>query len=288
MKNVLITGANGFIARSISRLLSESGYFIVGVSRTHKPIPNYNEVFQGVLGEQLKDVYARHKIDVVVHCAYDKHNIDNIMNAEGTRIWAEQAERNNVGLQIFMSSISADKDAAAPYGQKKYETEKWFLAHDHIVLRLGLVIGNGGIFSSIVSSVKEHVIVPLIDGGKTLTYLTDVDVMCEIVRDAVMNNNKIARGKIWYLQQESPVYFVDILREIQSQNNLFRIFIPVPYFLVFTTLNLIEKLKILKLGITTNNLKGLRQTGSRKIESDLKTLGYPEIPLELLIKKTII
>ena len=277
---VLITGANGFIAKNIAKLLSESEFFIVGTSRVLKPVPNYNDVFQGVLGEPLKDVYEKHKIDVVIHCAYDKHDIDNIKNSKGTCIWAEQAERNNVGLQIFMSSISADEDAIAPYGQKKYEVEKWFLTHNQTILRLGLVIGNGGLFSRIVSSVKKNIIIPLIDGGKTLTYLTDVNLLGEIVRDTIMDKNKIERGKIWYLQQESSVYFIDILKEIQSQYNLYRIFIPVPYFVVFMVLNFIEKLKFLKLGINTNNLKGMRQTGSRIYKSDLKYLDYPEIPLE--------
>lgn len=287
MKKVLITGARGFISQNISRMLKETGFFVIGISRKPGPIPNYNEVFYGELGEPLRDVYEKHKIDVLIHCAYDKDEIDNIKNAEGTYIWAEQAEKNNVGLQIFMSSISADDEALASYGQKKYEVEKWFIMHNHVVFRLGLVAGKGGLFGRIISTVKKNPVIPLIDGGKTLTYLTDVNTLSEIIRDTILKKNNVERGKVWYLQQEPPVRFVDILKEIKKQYNFFCIFIPIPYYLVSIVLGLAEKLKFLNLGINTNNLKGMRQLGLKKFKSDLNFLGYPETPIEVVIKKTL-
>lgn len=287
MKKVLITGANGFIAKNIARILKGSECFVIGTSRSPSPLPSYDEVIYGILGEPLKEVFKTHSIDVVVHCAYDKGDIDNKKNAEGTYIWAEQAEKNNVGLQIFMSSISADEDAIAPYGQKKYEVEKWFIEHNQIVFRLGLVVGSGGLFGRIISTVKKSPIIPLIDMGKTLIYPSDVDTISEIVRDTVLGKSKVERGRIWYLQQSSPVFFVDILKEIRKQYNLFRIFIPLPYFILSVLLNLIERLKFIKLAIDTNNLKGMRQVRHKSFKSDLRFLGYQETSLETLIKKTL-
>ncbi len=199
MRKVLITGANGFIAKNIARVLKETGFSIIGTSRHPVFVPEYDEIIRGVLGEPLKDVFENHKIDVVVHCAYDKDDIDNDNNAEGTLIWAEQAEKSEVGLQIFMSSISADSDALSPYGQKKYEVEKWFITHNQLVFRLGLVVGNGGLFGRIVATVKKSPLIPLIDKGKTLMYLSDIDTISQVVRDTIMNKNKIIKGRVWYL-----------------------------------------------------------------------------------------
>lgn len=288
MKKILITGANGFIAKKIARTLKDSGCFIIGTSRNPVSVPDYDEIFHGVLGEPLRGVFGKHSIDAVVHCAYDKDDLENVKNTEGTLIWAEQAEKNDVVLQIFMSSISADADALAPYGQKKYEVEKWFTVHNQIVFRLGLVVGNGGLFGRIISTMKKSPIIPLIDSGKTLMYISDVDTISEIVRDTVLNKNKIKKGKVWYLQQEKPVFFVDILRGIRKQYNLFRIFVPVPYVVVSILLNLIEKFKFLKTGINTNNLKWARQVQGKKFISDLNFLGYPETPIEMLINKLLI
>jgi hypothetical protein len=224
---------------------------------------------------------------VIIHCAYDKHDIDNRRNAEGTILWAEEAERNNVGLQIFMSSLSADKDAIAPYGKKKYEVERWFIEHNQVIFRLGLVAGSEGLFGRIISTVRRSLVVPLVDGGKTLTYLTDIDTLCNVALDTVLGENEIQRGKVWFLQQETPFFFVDILMEIKRQSNLFRIFIPIPFIMIALIVSILEKFRFLKLGINTNNLKGMRQLGGKKFKSDLDFLGYSETPLEKLIEKAV-
>ena len=287
MKRILITGANGFIAQKIARALKEEDNIILGTSRNPSSNQYYDEIVPGIFGEPLKDVFENQRIDVVVHCAYDKDDMENVNNAEGTLKWAEQAEKNNVGQQIFMSSISADANGFSPYGQKKYEVEKWFEAHDQIVFRLGLVVGDGGVFGRIVSTVKRSPIIPLIDRGETLMYLSDVDTVSEIVRDTILGKNKIEKGRIWRLNQEEPVFFVDILREIRTQYNLFRMFVPVPYFVVSILLSIAEKIKFLKLGINTNNLKWSRQVRDRKFESDLEYLGYRETTIEKMINKLL-
>src|SRR4030065_1184640 len=112
------------------------------------------------------DIFEKNKIDAVIHGAYSRWDRENKINAEGTRLWVEQAEKNGVGLQIFISSISAAEDSVSSYGQKKFEVEKWFIEHNHVVFRLGLVIGNGGIFQTITSMVKKYPLIPLIDSGK--------------------------------------------------------------------------------------------------------------------------
>ena len=287
MKKVLITGARGFIAKNTARVLKETGFFVIGTSSRPEYVPNFDDIFHGILGDPLKEVFEKHRIDAVVHCAYDKNDIDNKKNAEGTRIWAVQAEKNNVNLQIFISSLSADEDAAAPYGQKKYEAEKWFIDHNHVVLRPGLVIGNGGLFNTIVAMVKKSPIVPLIDRGKTIAYVSDIDTISNIIRDVILNTTPAERGKVWSIQQELPLFFGDILREIAKQCHLTRLFIPIPYVIVSILLSLGEKFKFQKLGINTNNLKGMRQFSRKKYTSDLKRLGYQEPPMNILIKKAL-
>jgi nucleoside-diphosphate-sugar epimerase len=288
LKKVLITGANGFIAKNIARVLREAGCCIIGTSRKPAPVSHYDKIVHGALGEPLKDVFENYKLDAVIHCAFDKEDTDNIMNAEGTYIWAEQAEKNNVGLQIFISSLSADEAAFAPYGQKKYEVEQWFLRHNHIVFRPGLVIGNGGLFGRIVTTVKKSPVIPLIDSGKTLTYFTDVDTLSEIIRDTIFDKNKVSSSRVWNLQQEAPVYFGDILEEIARHYKLLRLFIPVPHIIISFILKLTEKMAFLKLGINVNNLKGMRQHGHKKYKSDLHVLGYPETSMEMMIKKLVL
>lgn len=184
-----------------------------------------------------------------------------------------------------MSSLSADENAVSLYGQKKFEVERWFLENNQVVFRLGLVVGNGGLFSTMVSMVKRSPVLPLIDMGKTLTYISDVDVIGRVVCDFILNDEKNRRGRVFYLQQQSPVFVGDILREIRHQFKLFCIFVPIPYFVLSGLLFVVEKLKFLQFSINTNNLKGMRQFNQKKFKSDLNSLGYSDIPIEILIKR---
>lgn len=287
MKKILITGSKGFIAGRISKTLKESGMMLIGTSRKPGKTEYFDQIYSGFLGRPLEKVFEEHSIDVMIHCALDKDEEENIINAEGTRIWAEQGQKNNVGLQIFLSSLAADEHALSPYGRKKFEVEKWFITHNHLVFRLGLVTGSGGLFGRIISTVKKSPLIPLIDGGKTLTYLTDVDTLSEIVRDTILDKSHVEKGRIWFLQQDAPYCLVDILREIRKQLNLFRLFIPVPFFLVSMLIGMADRVPFLRFGINANNLRGMRQLSNKRFRSDLKSLGYREYPMEAVIRKAL-
>jgi|Deesub1362A_J573_1020465.scaffolds.fasta_scaffold00670_22 nucleoside-diphosphate-sugar epimerase len=284
MKKVLISGAGGFIARHISKKLKDAGFYVIGTSRTPRPIPNYDEVYQGILGEPLEDIFENHEIDAFIHCAHDKHDIDNKKNAKGTCIWAKQAEKNKVELQIFISSLSADEDAITPYGRMKYEIEKWFISHGHIVLRPGLVIGDGGLFKATVLMVKKMPVLPLFDMGKNLTYITDVHIISTIVRDILIHTEKFQRGKIYFLQQRNPVYIVEMLKKIRKQLETFCIFVPLPAFVLSFLIKFSDITGIRNfLGININNLKGMRIFNNKTFRYDLSELGYPDRSLDTLI-----
>lgn len=285
MKKVLITGANGFIAQYTAGVLKEEGCFIIGTSRKAAPVSHFDEIFHGTLGKPLEGVFEKHSPDAMIHCAFDKGDTDNMRNAKGTSMWAEQAEKSEVALQIFVSSLSADENALAPYGRKKYEVEQWFLQHNQIVFRPGLVIGKGGLFGRIVETVKKSPVIPLIDNGRTLTYVTGVDTLTTVIADTVFNRNNVTRARVWNLQQASPVYFGDILKEISAYYRLSRLFIPIPSIVISLILYLADKFDFFKHGITVNNIKGMRQHGQKEYTSDLHFLGYAETPIEEMVRK---
>jgi nucleoside-diphosphate-sugar epimerase len=286
-KKILITGANGFVGRNIAKVLKDSGFYLVGISRRDAAatLEHFDEVFQGRLGEPLEQVYETHKIHGIIHCAYDKNDTENIVNTRGTRLWAEQAAKHNVNLQVFISSISARPGAISPYGKSKFELEQWFIQNNHICFRLGLVIGDGGLFKTLVGLLKKFPVFPLIDRGNTLTYLSDVETIGKIVRDVVTQNSNAHRGRVWNLYQPEPYKFKVILKAIKSRFKTFCLLIPVPYFMLAMPLWVIEKIKWIKIGINRSNLLGIRQNTNPEMKSDLETFGYTAIPLDTLVKK---
>lgn len=285
MKTILISGARGFIARHSAKVLKKDNLKVIGISRTLKPAQFFDIIYPGKLGEPLKNIFDKHSIHTMIHCAYDKNDVKETINKQGTLLWAEQAEKNQVPLQIFISSISASHDATSPYGKSKFELEQWFLSRNHLVFRLGLVVGDGGIYQTITSLIRHYPFFPIIDRGKTLTYLTDIQTITSVIHNTIINEGKAMRGKVWNLQYSQPIYFRDILKKIKKINRQFCVFIPIPYRILYFIFTGLEKLKFLKLGINKNNLQGMRQNSKPGLRSDLKQLGYSEIQTDELIRK---
>ncbi len=90
----------------------------------------------------------------------------------------EEAEAAGVPLQIFLSTLSAEPDALSDYGRAKYELEQRFTAAQQIVFRLGVVVGDGGMYARIRSSATRLPVTPLLDGGRQLIYVLGIDTLC--------------------------------------------------------------------------------------------------------------
>jgi nucleoside-diphosphate-sugar epimerase len=288
MKTVLITGAGGFIATNLAEVLNHSGCMVIGTSRRLDSRKGFERIYHAELGEPLQDVFAEHHIDGLVHCAFDKSDITHELNRRGTILWAQQAEDNGVPLQMFLSSVSSFEGATSPYGRSKYDLEQWFKNRNHLTFRLGLVIGKGGIYQTLTSLIKRYPFFPLIDGGRTLTYLSDIKTVSYILRDSIINPDLKKSGGVWRLYQRKPVFFVDLLKLIRELQQTSCLFIPVPFSLLYFGLGLVEKVKFLKLDINRNNLLGLRQNSRPGLTSDLDKFGYPELDISDLIRKHLV
>lgn len=280
MKTVLITGAGGFIARNLAESLRRRGFNPLGVSRKPGPIGGFQKIYVGLLGQPLGEPFQKHEIDAVIHCAYDKKDRKQSLNEGGTLAWAEEAERNRVGLQIFMSSISSSEDAVSAYGQSKFRLERWFLSRRHIVFRLGLVVGDGGVFKRMADTVRRYPVVPVIGGSKTMVHLTDLSTLGKIVGDCLENEEKVGRDRPWNLHQEPPVRMKDVLTIIRKKYRCSCILVPVPFLLVSFFLSFVQKLPLIESSFDTDNIKGLLFSSKRRIPSDLARFGCSGKKLE--------
>lgn len=140
---VFITGVKGFLGRSISAYLLERGHLVAGCGR----------------GE----VAVFHGCDVVIHAAHDFAAGAMERNIEGTLARRDAAAQAGVRRQIFLTSYSARLDAESEYGITKYRLEQFFTD----TMRLGLVIGNGGLFARQRAALLRSPVVPMIGAGNS-------------------------------------------------------------------------------------------------------------------------
>jgi len=175
-KNVLITGASGFIGRHLCTALKEKGYFVRGAVRSNvHNVSGADEYVQvGDINESTGWQQALAGVDTVVHLAArvhiksdshkgrDSHFLFRKVNVLGTEHLARMAAKAGVKRFIFISSVKVngegspvpytEKDAPEPqdaYGVSKMEAEQALASVaaetglEVVILRLPLVYGPG-------------------------------------------------------------------------------------------------------------------------------------------------
>ena len=93
-----------------------------------------------------------------------------------------------MGLQILLSTLSAEAEALSDYGRAKWALEQRFAAAGEVAFRLGVVVGDGGMYARIRSSATRLPVTPLLDGGRQLLYVVGIDTLCAVLRAVIVSN----------------------------------------------------------------------------------------------------
>ena len=116
MKNICITGANGFIGKSICKSLNNSDKYVRAFSRNKNLTISSNNIefvkIEDFFNTNWKDLVFG--FDCIVHCAgrvpsnHEKSKLDTYrsINIDGTSYLAKQCAAANVKRFIFLSSIN--------------------------------------------------------------------------------------------------------------------------------------------------------------------------------------
>jgi uncharacterized protein YbjT (DUF2867 family) len=285
MPTVLITGANGFIARRIAERCHANGWRVVGTVRGNDTPEHLSAAYQCALGGSLEAVLTNERVEVVVHTANHAGPGEYEINVNGTLRWATELKGQSP-LWIFLSSLSAAATHPSEYGRAKRDLETHFLASDGIVIRLGLVAGNGGLFARMIDSVKSTPLLPLLDNGKSPVYLVSPRFLLDFLIGCIRNNGDGVRGQMWHVHQPRAYSLREVLAEVRHQTGSSCRFLPIPSALVLWPLTLLERLPFLTLPVTSTNVRGLR-AAPRDVATDLLSLGGRETSLHALIGEAL-
>ena len=171
---VLITGANGFIGRSLCASLNKKDYYVCACVRNHINdiigVDEYVEV--GNIGPETDWSQALTEVDIIIHLAARVHIMHEVasnslesfrkINVAGTERLAQMAVRTGVKRFIFISSVKVNGEGALrpytendipepkdAYGISKYEAENILMniaaetGLKVVILRTPLVYGPG-------------------------------------------------------------------------------------------------------------------------------------------------
>ena len=259
-QRVLITGANGFVGRAVSRALLQRGDSVVGVVR--RPQTSVEGVrewlfdandFEGI--DQLWPVATR--CDAVIHLAARVHmkhetTADPIAayratNVTGALRVAAAARRAGARRFVFVSSIKAVGESSAgrpiteadepaptdPYGISKLEAERALIDYGResglevVIVRPPLVYGPGvrANFLQLMSAIANGVPLPLgsIAARRSLLFvdnLADALVHCTTDPRAV--------GETFHVTDGRDLSVSELARALATQLHAPARLIPVP------------------------------------------------------------
>jgi NADH dehydrogenase len=277
MSRVLITGASGFLAGAFARELSRRGSVAVGAARRPRPLPHFETVVRGELGQSLDLDLAR--VDAVIHCACDLDDLD--VNTPGTVTWAEQAQAAGVRRQLFIGSLSGIPGALSAYGRHKHETAAWFVERGQPVLSLGLVLGLGGIFGRMIALMARSPVLPLIGGGRHRTSVVDQPTVVGAVCDLVGGD---AAARVYTVHEPERYTMRELLVEARHALGLSTWFVAVPMPIARAGVGVLGVLG-LSIGIRRENLDGLEQNDRVEVPTDVARFRTGRLTLRELITR---
>lgn len=259
---VVITGAGGFIGTALIKNLSKN-YHVVAL--THA-IPKVQEFGVEYLPYDLlnsEPALLFNTADFIIHCAYSP--LSEIANIKGAQKIIEQARQLNVKQIIFLSSFSASADSSSNYGKSKYNIEQLLNSNSNLIIRAGLVIGNGGLYKKMVCYLQKHRFIPIVGGGYQPVQTIYIDDLVQIIVAGMEQNI----SGLYTIAEEKAISFLHFNKLICDKFKWKRIFIKVPIPLISL---IFKTTKFFKINISFNqdNLIGLKnskvQDVSRAIE----------------------
>ena len=176
---LLILGAGGFIGTHLVRNAVEQGHEVIALCRSGHVDGFVGPTYTWELDQSVPAVLFD-KVDCVIHLAHDFNGeIGARMTQKATIEHVKHAREAGVRKQIFFSSYSAGAHATSLYGRAKFAVEEALSGYaDIVIVRPGLVLGNGGLYGRIVRVARSFLLLPLPDGGRGLLPVIDIARLC--------------------------------------------------------------------------------------------------------------
>jgi nucleoside-diphosphate-sugar epimerase len=271
---IAITGASGYLGSHLCREFLSRGWCVrAGVRDPRKlDLSDPNLVpFRCHLPDEIDETLLS-EADACIHAAYTTRFTSlaeaQRVNEQGTKKVLAVFRRKNPGQFVFISSCSAHPLARSYYGRSKLMLEGLLNPESDLVLRLGLVLGKGGLFGRLLDSVRRSRFIPVFDGGRQIIQTIHVKDSCRAIALAIETR---VTGKI-ILAHPKGITMRDLLEIIAQRLGKKPVFLPLPTAPALALLKMTEAFRI-RLPLSSENLLGLMSSVFQDSRESLARLG---------------
>ncbi len=301
---ILVTGANGFIGKHLTNILSVNNYQVTGSVRNKTK----NYIAVGDIDENTDWSKALKNVDVIIHLANRAHIMDDKsknpeqeffkINVKGFEKLIQDAKNTKVKQIIYLSSIKVngertfdkpfyyDDVISKPedaYSYSKYEAEKILqkLANkfniNWTIIRPPLVYGKGvkGNFQLLLNLIKKGIPLPFASINNKRSFI-GVNNLCDLIMTCI--NNKKAYSQTFLASDNNDLSTSELAYKIASVINKKVIVFSFPVFLlkflakIFAKSSQIDRLsQSLRLNIT-RTIERLNWQVPYSVKKELKSL----------------
>lgn len=270
------------------KFFAGNGYKVFAFSRKQPhDLPADAVYIKYDLEEQITEeesVFA--EADYLVHCAYSQFSTENPesdkVNIEGTSRLLALSRKYKFKKIIFLSSLSAHSEARSHYGKTKLFLESLFDTKSDLILKPGMVLGNGGLFKSIEEIIIKNKFIPVIGNGKQPVQSIDIDDLAEIIKIGIEKNIS------GVYPAAGPEVFVmkELYKAVSAHAGKSNVFVPFPYWCAFLLIFLAKMVNI-KLPISKENIIGLKHNKKYDVIKTLNTFGIRFINYKESLNKLV-
>lgn len=288
-KIILITGASGFLGGELCRFFAQKGWRVRAMVRNPENSTGWasagvKEIYECDLPRKIDEEAFQDDPFALIHAAYASRETDvrkaQAVNMQGSRRLKELATKFKVKRFVFLSSLAALPDAVSYYGKSKWAVEQLLDSRQDLILRLGMVIGKGGLFDRLRQSITRLPFIPLFFGGNQPLHTLWVGDLCEAVDHALQRN----LSGIYKVGHPQSIELRDFYRALARWEGKKCRFLELPGAPALWALRTLEKMG-LYLPVTSENLLGLKQMRVFETGPDLEKLGIRPISLEESLEK---
>jgi len=291
---ILVTGAGGFIGRSLVASLLARGYRVKAMVRSARPAPFASHPGLEVVRADMRDAdsltAALQHVTAVVHLAAAKSDEKDSedVNIGGARRLVEACHAGGCQRLINISTLSTKIKRKGAYARTKNEADQVFRESGLAVTTLlpSVVYGEelDGVFGTIVKFVQKLPVVPVLGDGQWISAPVYMGDVCDAIIACLERDVTI--GRTYDLGGPDPVRFAVLIDKISGALGIRRRKLFIPFSLALAAAHIVTRL-LPKPPITVSNVLGSNQDTDINIQPARHDFGFNPIGLDVGIQRVL-